>query len=54
MTAAGMRRLDAKKMAQLYTQEQRGVEIVRIEDKVQFATARRYADAVPGGAKAAV
>ena len=35
-----------EKMAELYRQEQRGVEIVRIEDKVQFATARRYADAV--------
>ena len=40
-----------EKMAQLYTQEQRGVEIVRIEDKVQFATARRYADAVQAALK---
>lgn len=29
-----------------YREEGRGVEIVRIEDKVQFATARAYAEAV--------
>ena len=40
-----------EKMAELYRQEQRGVEIVRIEDKVQFATARRYADAVQAALK---
>ena len=40
-----------EKMAELYRQEQRGMEIVRIEDKVQFATARRYADAVQAALK---
>ncbi|MFR7473958.1 MAG: SMC-Scp complex subunit ScpB [Christensenellales bacterium] len=32
------------RMAQQYLAEQRGVEIIRIEDKVQFRTSRQYAE----------
>ena len=34
------------RMAQQYLAEQRGVEIIRIEDKVQFRTIRQYAEQV--------
>ena len=34
------------RMAQQYLAEQRGVEIIRIEDKVQFRTSRQYAEQV--------
>ena len=39
------------RMAQQYLAEQRGVEIIRIEDKVQFRTSRQYAEQVQAALK---
>ena len=40
-----------EKMAQQYREQERGIEIVRIEDKVQFSTSRQYAEQVQAALK---